>query len=313
VALRDASLGPSTLALCEDRIRAAVAKEKNIRLSAAEFFIDNIESRLLNHKGLDVSQEESFIQTEFILLATNGTTENEYINRTTRRFGQDLDLEREVAQSALFARDATAASLPKTGSFPVLLSDEPLDQLFNPLIARASARLKYNKMVQTELGQSVVEKGTVKGDHVTLWSNGTLDRLTGSARFDTYGTPLGRVCLIERNNIKAYLADKRYADYLGLPVTGEMGNVEVDPGSASFEKLSDPSNVEGTTIYHLQAFSAFEPNAIRATKSRKRESNPSKADRCRAFCNVIFWIAALHPSASNASGHWSRKAFFFPT
>ncbi len=262
VEIKEKGLGSQTLASCEDRLRDAVAKENGIRLSAAEFFVDQIETRLLNHKGLDVSQEETFLQTEFILLARDGDRENEYINRTTRRFSQDFDLEGETSQSARFARDATHAALPKTGTFPVLLSEEPLDQLFNPLIARSSARLKYNKMMNAELGRSVVNEGAVKGDKITIWSNGTVDRAVGSNRFDSYGTPMGRVNLIEKNVLKTYLADKRYADYLSVPVTGELGNIEVEAGSVPFKTLSDAASGNGKPIYHLQAFSAFEPNAI---------------------------------------------------
>jgi len=262
VLLHEDGLGEDTLAACEERIRAAVAMEKQVRLSAAEFFVDEIESRLMNHKGLDVSQMETLLQTEFILLARAGERENEYINRTTRRFLKDFDLEAEIAQSSRFARDATAAALPRTGNFPVVLSDEPLDQLFNPLVARASARLKYNKMMNMDLGGSVVDAGPLKGDGITLWSNGGIDRAVGSTRFDTYGTPLGRVCLIENNILKTYLADKRYADYLSVPVTGELGNIEVGEGSVPFKSLLDFSRGNGKTVYHLQAFSAFEPNAI---------------------------------------------------
>ncbi len=262
VLLRDENIDAATPKQCEEKLLAAIAKEKGIRLSSAEFFIDQIETRLVNHKGLDVSQNETLLETEFILLARTGTKENEYINRYKRRFLEDFDLEREVTQSARFARDATAAALPKTGTFPVVLSDEPLDGLFNPLIARASARLKYNKMMQSDLGQSVVEDGPIKGDSITLWSNGVIDRAVGSSAFDSYGTPTNRVRLINRNKLEAYLSDQRYSDYLKVPVTGELGNTEVESGSTPFQTLLDPEIGEGKPIYHLQAFSAFEPNAI---------------------------------------------------
>lgn len=262
VALKDPSINSSTMAHLEDRLRQAVSSEKNIRLSAAEFFVDTLESRLINHKGLDVTQEETVLHTEFILLAKSGERENEYINRYTRRFLADFDLEGELSQSASFARDATLGQLPKTGNFPVVLSGEPLDHIYNPLIARSSARLKYNKMMSLELGGSVVEPGEIKGDEVTLWSNGLIERALGSNRFDSYGTPMGRHCLIEKNVLKNYLADKRFGDYLGVPITGELGNIEVQAGTMPFKTLLDPVTSGGKIVYHLQAFSAFEPNAI---------------------------------------------------
>lgn len=257
VELEETAVGPQLLDLFEDRLKAAVAREEQVRLSAAEFFADRIETHLVNHRGLDVSQTESVLHTEFILLSRRGGDEKEFIDRYTRRLSRDFDLESEVKMSATQARAAAQAGLPRTGKFPVLLSDEPLDHLFNPILARASARLKYNRMVDASPGQTVIEDSA--GDPVTLWSNPLLPGAMGSYRFDGYGTPAQRVCLIDKNVLVRHLADKRYADYLGVPVTGEMGNLEVEGGRRPYAELLRPT---GPVLYHLQAFSAFEPNAI---------------------------------------------------
>lgn len=261
VAIADPEVNEKLLDKFEARLKKAVAREKNTRLSAAEFFIDRVHSRLYNSNGLDLEQESTQLHTEFILLSKSKGAEKEFINRYTRRFVQDFDLEAEVAESAKFARDATKATLPKTGTFPVLLTDEPLDNLFNPLIAKASARLKYNKMVQSKVGDSVAS-GPVHGDALTLWSNPLLPRSVGSYQFDSYGTPGQRICLIHDGRLETYLADKRYADYLSVPVTGGLGATEVAPGTSSYKHLRDPKAWGSDRIYHLQAFSAFEPNPI---------------------------------------------------
>ncbi|MFN0118235.1 MAG: metallopeptidase TldD-related protein [Elusimicrobiota bacterium] len=257
VEIYDQTLNGSSLIDFSDRIQSCVSKEKNIRLSAAEFFINKTEVRQINHCGLDVTQEDTSIHTEFILLAKSEKGENEFINRYTRRFLTDFKLEEEIAQSAQFARDATLASLPKTGDYPVLISDEPLDHLFNPIIAKTSARLKFNHMVQSNIGDSILD-GTAVGDSITLYSNGLISQALGTNRFDSYGVPTNKTLLVENNIIKNYLADVRYGSYLNLPITGEIGNVEVLPGSQSFQSLISSHPV----LYHLQAFSAFEPNAI---------------------------------------------------
>lgn len=261
VPLADPLVNAALLPQFEERLSSAVAREKNTRLSAAEFFVDRLHSRLFNSNGFELEQESTQLHTEFILLSKTGSSEKEFINRYTRRFVQDFDVEGQVAESSQFARDATRATLPKTGVFPVLLSDEPLDNLFNPLVAKASARLKYNKMVQTSVGDSVAT-GDVKGERVTLFSNALLPRSCGSYRFDGYGTAGRRVCLINEGKLTSYLADKRYADYLSVPATGALGALEVLGGAHSYHSFFDPAQWGADRIYHLQAFSAFEPNAI---------------------------------------------------
>ena len=260
VDLEEKDAGPRLAAEIEDRIRAALGRERGVRLSSAEVFIDRLESRLMNHKGIDVAQTETSLHMELILLARAGGRENEFIDRYTRRLARDFNVEGEVRHSAELARDATKASLPQTGLFPVLLTDEPLDHLFNPIVARASARLKYNRMVEGKIGDRVLDAGP--GDPVTVWSNPLVSGASGSFRFDGYGSPAKAVCLVENSVLKNHLADKRYADYLGVPVTGELGNVEVGAGNVPYGELLRLALAGGGPIYHLLAFSAFEPNAI---------------------------------------------------
>ncbi len=261
VELADPFVQLSLLPTLEERLIATRSPRKtNPPFGFAEFFGDRTRSRLINHKGLDVEQEATSLETEFILLCRNEGRENEFIDRYTRRFSADFNLEAEVMSSARAARDATVAKPPKTGSFPVVFSEEPLDNLFNPVIARASARLKYNNMIQTAVGSSVTDDKEAAGELLTIWSNPILKGGEKSYRFDPYGTPAERVCLIQNNRVEKFLADKRYADYLKVPVTGEMGNIEVEAGSTSFDNLLQPDG--NGPLYHITAFSAFEPNII---------------------------------------------------
>jgi len=262
VEMLDPALNEKTLEECEERARAAVAKEKGVRLSSAEFFTDRIKTRILNSKGLDAAQEGSILEWEIILLAKNSGEEREFISRFKRRFLSDFNLEKEIQKSAALARDAGRAKLPKTGEFAVLFSGEPLDRLFEPLIAWSSARLKYNQIVDKKLGSNLIGAGKAAGDSISLWSNGILKGGLGSSRFDSFGTPMGRVLLIQNNILKNYLANKQYADYLKVPVTGDLGNIEAGPGSTPFGLLSDPGLIGEKVLYHIQAFSAFEPNPI---------------------------------------------------
>jgi predicted Zn-dependent protease len=262
VVLSDMSWQPKMLDECEERLKKAVARESGIRLSAAEFFLDRIHSRLLNSHGLEAEQEETMLYSEFILLAGDAHRgEKEFITRLTRRTMADMDLEREIASSARQAREATQATLPKTGRFPVVFSEEPLDNIFNPMIARTSGRLRYTRMLEVEKGKLVTEKEPT-GDPLTLWSDAMMPELMGSYQFDGYGTPAQRLCLIEKNRVKNLLADHRYAEYLKTPVTGELGNIVVEPGTLSFPDLVSPQTHAAPVLYQITAFSAFEPNAI---------------------------------------------------
>ncbi len=262
VEMADPSLSADLLKKTEDRVRAAVAKEQGVRLSSAEFFFDRIHTRMVNHRGLDVSQDGTMIELEMILLAKSGSGEKEFISRLRRRFLADLPLEKEIARSAKLAREANRAQLPQTGEFPVVFSEEPLDKIFEPMVAWASGRLKFNRIIDKKMGSNLVGAGKTVGDAVTLWSNGLVKGGAGTCRFDGFGSPMNRTLLIQNNILKRYLANKQYADYLKIPPTGDLGNVEVAGGSTPFGLFLDPGLIGEKIIYHIQAFSAFEPNPI---------------------------------------------------
>jgi hypothetical protein len=127
---------------------------------------------------------------------------------------------------------------------------------------------------------------------------------------------MARVCLIERNRLKNFLADKRYADYLGVPVTGELGNIDVESGSLPYKTMTDAATGNGKPIYHLQAFSAFEPNAITGAFSAEIKAgyeisskgiNRLKGGPCPEFCSETCWIAVSPKNACNASVRWLPK------
>jgi predicted Zn-dependent protease len=77
---------------------------------------------------------------------------------------------------------------------------------------------------------------------------------------DPSGTPGGKKLLIENGKLKARQANARYAQYLKMTPTGEMGNVEVDPGKEGAETLLQPA--DGKPLYVLSDFSYFEPNGM---------------------------------------------------
>lgn len=262
VEIEQKGLNEKMLDELHERLIQTIHKEKKVRLSSAEFFLDAFETTLLNHKGLFVQQRETVLQTEFILLSKNGHKENEHIDRYSRRLLKDFDLESEVKECAEFARNATVAVTPRTGLYPVLMSGEPLDHLFNPLLARSSARLKYNNMLEVNVGKPITLPGMPSGDTITLWSRSLLPGALGSNRFDSYGTPAQDVKLIDKSKVVALLADQRYGSYLNIPVTGELGNIEIEAGTHSFSQLISDALTQFGALIHLQAFSAFEPNPI---------------------------------------------------
>lgn len=242
-----------------EELRAAAAKEKGVRLVAGEFFAEAFRTRYFNSQGVNCLFESSLYSGEFCLLAQGPKGETEVFNAFKRRRLQDCGLAAMVAEAAEKSRLRTKARLPKTGSFDVAFTGEALDHFFAWFTTQASGSAKYNRMTQVEPGAMLAEPKP-GATPLTLWHNALIPWAVGSYKVDPSGTPGGKKLLIEGGKLKARQVNARYAQYLKLQPTGELGNIEVEPGKESAEALLKPSGDK--PLYVLSDFSYFEPNGM---------------------------------------------------
>jgi predicted Zn-dependent protease len=249
----------AALRVSADRLREAASKEDLIRFSAAEFFSDQTRLRYFNSQGVNVLQESTLFSGEFVLLAKGPKGESEVFKAFKARRVQDLDLGRLVREGSSSARKRTVAVLPKTGAFDVVFSGEALDHFFSWFCTQASAAAKYNRMTKAELGSVLAAPGP-GATPLTLWHNAVVPYAVGSYRVDASGSGGTRRLLVESGRLKSRWSQARYAQYLKVEPSGELGNIEVEPGSYSEADLLKPES--GRPLYHLFDFSYFEPNPV---------------------------------------------------
>jgi PmbA protein len=241
-----------------DRIRDDLVNTPldRVKLSSAEIFLELQEFEIVNSLGLEQAREESEILVEFVLLAEQGAGfGGESWGWKQARFYPDLQLDSGVRQYARFARESQEAALPRSGTFPVVFSEEALDTLFNYFMLQASGAARFQGWSRFELGQPVLS--AVKGDALTLTSNPLIPGFLKTRSFDDQGLPLTRVEVIKDNIFQQRLNTKRYAAYLQETATGGFANLEMAPGEKSVQDF-----LQEGPVFHLLRFSAFEPNPV---------------------------------------------------
>jgi PmbA protein len=244
------------------RMRQAGNAIDGVRMTGGECFADVIRTRLLNSRGIDAQQEETMVSIEFVLRAGRDGREVESFEEMSRRRARDLNIEAAIEERARLTADLLAAGPPPNWQGPVVIRDHTLagylagDDLFGGVLQfQASGESKFAKVSSWEVGKPVF-RGEVKGDPFTLWGNRTLPFGTVSSRFDAEGLPASRVELIRENTLVNFSSSQKYADYLGLPATGDFGCVEVAPGKTPAADLLQESYVE------VVQFSWFNPDPI---------------------------------------------------
>jgi PmbA protein len=263
VALRDPELTGDVRPVLDgvqDRLFSAVSREKGVRLSSSEIYVTRAETEILTSTGVEAASEETSILFDLVLLARDGNEETESHDEHRRRRLSDLKLEEIVARQARQARDSLGAVLPSTDRGPVVLSQGAFIPLLFPFCTATSAEMLYRKISPMTVGQPILGERPITGDALSIWSDATLPYGTGSAPFDELGLALGRVPVIEDGTFKTVIAPKRYADYLGVPPTGDWHNVVLGAGAAGRTELLERAGAP--RLFHIVAFSWLHPDPV---------------------------------------------------
>jgi predicted Zn-dependent protease len=257
-----AALSGNSLQMPRDvytRIKTLMSPINDVKTNSFEILtrVDTI--RTLNSNGIDISYHKTFIYTEVVLTASNKDGEREFIMAKMGVSPEQLDIEGLLLQQTQIVRDALNAKPNPGFSGDVLLAGPSVTEFFaphhdlNPLVLHTFAKLQNMGLSSLKLGQNI---GHVVGEPITVATNPALPLGLLSAPVDEEGTPLRRVELIRNGVFINYLATARYAQYLSVPATGMVSNIEVTAGATREEHL------RGNNYFEIVAFSWFNPNAL---------------------------------------------------
>ncbi len=247
-----------------DALKRETAKIKNTKLVQAELLTNINNVKLITSKGINHNIQSTDIFFEATFIAYKGKHEQEHVVMKNFRRLKDIKPQQIAKKYASYAHDVLNSTRTKHFSGPVLLSNDAIQEFFNPeldvcpLITHASARLKYMGVARYQLNKPIIEKMT--GDKITIINNPLIDYNIASQQFDEDGIPAKKTILIKDNIFKSHFANKRYADYLNIKPTGPLGVIEVKPGSKSIKQLYKSSKER--PILEIVAFSSYSPEGL---------------------------------------------------
>ncbi len=236
-------------------LNRAVTRLDTIQLASAEIFVNYREIEFLNHTGLRGSYGETELQTQFALLASAAGQEAESLGWRRAGFYRDLQIGDMIQRYSRYAVENAVAELPPSGQYPVVFGEEALDTVFHHLCAQAGGQAAFQGWSRFKVGEPVINNP--RRDLLTLTSDPWLPGGLNSRPFDGRGLALQPVTFIQDNIFQQPLADQRYADYLQLPPTGGLTNLQVAPGRATLAEM-----LYAGTVLHLLRFSTLEPNPV---------------------------------------------------
>ncbi len=240
-----------------ESLREEAAKAPDIRISSTEVFVKYLRQRLVNSRGLDVSQDYTDCLWEIVLFHGRKPEESEFWAIFSRPQWRQLNIGEKFGVFAQHARNALIAKTPRSGNCPVVLTGDALEVLYQYLIHHASASARFTGSSLFEPGRPVLPDEP-QGDRFTMYSNSIISGGSYSRRFDPDGLPGTRVRIIHDGVLERFWATQQYAQYLGIEPTGAFANIELPPGTRSWEELLQSDD----RVILVEQFSTFDPQPV---------------------------------------------------
>lgn len=212
---------------------------KNSWINSSEFFLNHVEERIMNSKGIDVSNDLYRLYIEFITTARSDKEEVELYGSNFELSDFDPDMIKKDVADALFATEERARAIhtPDLKDIKVILAGDSVKEFFSYYLYKTSSRYIYEHLSDAKVNQ-IVQKYE-SGDKITMWIDPHLPNSAYSMNYDQDGFDLKKVDIIDNSTVNSIWGDVRYAHYLGIEPTGYLTNFVVKPGAASCDEIEN--------------------------------------------------------------------------
>ncbi len=239
--------------LTKDSLAAILKAQGDTKawVNSAELFISDIETRILNSQGLDVSYSkyQTYLET---IVSASGKEEVELYDEFKLSVPEgNLIQERISGLLSMVHERSIAQATPTLKEMPVILTGEPVKEFMRYYFQQANSKMKYDKISQAEVGKSV--QGKEDGDKINMDIVAELKGSYYNSPVDDDGLLIKSENILENGVLKKYWGDLRYSHYLGVEPTGTANNFKVYPGEQTIEQLRATPHLEVT---HFSAIDA---------------------------------------------------------
>jgi predicted Zn-dependent protease len=234
----------------EDILKAA---GESVGLNATEILLSRKEYELINSQGLEKSWSGYDCMVELVTSCNGSKGEVELFDGIYfSDYRQDEFMKRVAEQVQRTLDRAEAGSLPEGLKIPVILSGANVAEFFSFFSGMAHARMIFEEISSYKLGKVVQESG----DKISLVCSPYLPGSPRNTAVDNEGIVPRRVQALKNGVVQDICADLQFGSYLGLPLTGEVQNYEVQAGTMKPSDFLSQSHLEAVE------FSDFQVNAV---------------------------------------------------
>lgn len=219
-------------------------------INALEIFVYRHETKVLNSKGVDVTEIKYDAMIEAIpTWNENGESVELYEAYRFTEF-DEAEIIAEINEKMREVRDRRHAVKPTEKiEADVVLNMQEAGELFSELAGDLNYASVYSHLNLHKLGEDL-QHGD--GDKITITMKGEMKGSDYSAAFDSDGFELADKTIVENGKVTGYYGMNRFAAYLGEKPTGNLRCVGVNAGTLSDDELEKTTYLECISLSGLQ-------------------------------------------------------------
>lgn len=219
-------------------------------INALEIFVYRHETKVLNSKGVDVTEIKYDAMIEAVpTWNENGESVELYEAYRFTEF-DEAEIIAEINEKMREVRDRRHAAKPAEKiEADVVLNMQEAGELFSELAGDLNYASVYSHLNLHKLGEDL-QHGD--GDKITITMKGEMKGSDYSAAFDSDGFELADKTIVENGKVTGYYGMNRFAAYLGEKPTGNLRCVGVNAGTLSDDELEKTTYLECISLSGLQ-------------------------------------------------------------
>ncbi len=226
-------------------------------LSATEFFLKEINERIINSRGLDVASKSYSGSVELIPSWEEGDEEVEVYHMMKFESVDAADIRAEVDSELQVARARFIAKKVPDKNVKVILQDAEVGEVLGYFADQLDYSVIYQKMSRFDIGDNA-QGDQVTGDKINLSMVPYAKGASRSRSFDSDGIILKEVEIIKDGVAVARHGSNRFGYYMGEKnPTGILPVLKCEKGSKAFADMTKEPYVRCVKFSGIQV----EPNS----------------------------------------------------
>ncbi len=232
-----------------------IAETDSEYLNSFEIFTNQVERRLVNSEGIDITENYPTSMLEVVVNARKDGHEIELYRLYKAGSCDPVKIKHDIEELLQIGKDRLiTVPTPPLEKIAAVFSTDAALEIYNYFLENLDAAYLVRGMSSFEIGKPIAED--IEGDRITFESLRILAGSPANFACDPEGAPIRNAVLIRDSVPQKFIGNRMFSQYLGLEDSFDISNWRVSGGSMTADEIRSGKFLE------IVEFSDFQVDAL---------------------------------------------------